>query len=158
MPSLVFHATFLHRNAGFSSFLGSLSPDATLLLMTLGVLLIFLELNRPGSILPGVTGLLCVLLAVAALAKAPLQLWAVGLLCLAVTLLAANLWKELPAFLLATATLMIAVGFHSLVAPERGSGEKVSLWVATSCGGIIGGAAAVLSRIALRARRAKAVH
>ncbi len=56
--------------AGQLSRLSHLSPDAALLVLTLGLLLIYVELNRPGWIVSGAVGLLAVLFAVASLARA----------------------------------------------------------------------------------------
>jgi len=46
-----------------------LTPFLTVLLLTVGVALVYLELNRPGMILPGALGLLGSLLAIASISK-----------------------------------------------------------------------------------------
>ena len=46
-----------------------LSPDAAIVVLTMGVLLIYVELNRPGWILPGAAGLLATLFAGASLLR-----------------------------------------------------------------------------------------
>ena len=45
--------------------LAQLSPDAALGMLTVGILLVYVELNRPGVVVPGAVGLTAVLFAVA---------------------------------------------------------------------------------------------
>lgn len=141
------------------NFLLHCTPDATVGVLTLGIGLIFFECNRPGSILPGATGLLLVLLAAARLDTLPLTGWAVGLLTVGAAVLLLNLWYLLPWWLLGLATAGQCVALRFLVRLEGGGAETpIHTWTALLCGGLIGVFAAMLSRIALRARRAKAVH
>jgi fumarate reductase subunit D len=48
----------VHTAAALLNTLTHLSPDSALLLLTFAVLLIYVELNRPGWILPGALGLI----------------------------------------------------------------------------------------------------
>lgn len=141
---------------GLAGWLQRLSPDECVLLATLGFALILLELNRPGLIVSGAAGLLMVLLAAAGLRPFPLSSFAIGLLTLAVVVLALNLWLQVPVWLLALATAGLCAGLRVLVSP--GNAETVHLPVALACGTASGTAAAYLSRVALRARRAKQVN
>ncbi len=141
--------------APWLAWIGRLRPDGAVLLATLGLCLIAWELNRPGMILPGAGGLLLVLFAGAALGVYPLHGAALVALLAAGAVLAANLWRRLPGWLLALAVLALIVGLRLLVAPAS---TGVQPWCAVVCGGLVGGGGAVLSRIAWSARRAKAVN
>ena len=136
----------------FPSLHSSLSPDAAVILVTFGLGLLFLECNRPGSILPGAAGLLGVLLAVAALRPYPLQLWAMTLLLGSFALLAVPLWQELPRLVPGAATLALIAALRGLVWHPR-----VSWITAVLCGALLGTASTFLADIARRARRAKQV-
>ena len=117
--------------------LARLGPDAAVLLLTLGLLLVWLELNRPGWILPGALGLLFVLLATAA------------------ALLLLDLLRPTPSAVALAAILALVLGLLRLVvapAPPR-----VHLATAIACGLLLGGSTSVLTRIARRARANKAL-
>ena len=135
------------------------TPDGAVMLATLGLALIFFELNRPGRILPGAAGLLLTLLASSAVGRFGVRSWAVLLLvCCAATLLA-NLWRRLPLLCLVACTCVLGVGLRFLVASgsPAGSSRQVSTPVAVLCGGLLGTASATLTRVAYRARRSKAL-
>jgi membrane-bound serine protease (ClpP class) len=65
-----------------------LNPDIAFILLVIGVLAIFAEFNHPGAILPGVVGLICILLAVFALDILPTRFAAIALLLAAFALFA----------------------------------------------------------------------
>lgn len=136
-------------------FLPALSPTGAVLLGTVGLCLVALEFNRPGSVVPGALGLLLVLFAVSTFYGRAVRPAAVLLLLAATTSLLLNVWFRLPWWLLLTATLVIPYGLHRLVpASEGGVG-----WAAAAiCGVTLGTLGAGLSRVALRARRAKRVN
>ena len=136
-------------------FFASFPPDMTVLIATSGVCLIFVEFNRPGRAVPGALGLLLTLLAIAHLARFGARPWAILLLsgCTAVYL--TNLWRSVPAWLLAIATVAVVAGLRFLI-PAEGR-YAVSAPVATLCGGLLGTASATLTRVAHRARRLKAL-
>ncbi len=146
----------------FALFLPSLrglrgaSPDAAVVLAAVGVCLIFLELNRPGSILPGAVGLLLVLLAVSALSRSAIQPWALVLLLGSAGALLLNVWYKVQLWLLVLATLTLTAGIRFLVPPMGARGVHTP--VALACGVAVGALGAFLSRVALRARRAKRVN
>ena len=132
------------------------SPDAAVLLLTVGLALIAVELNRPGMILPGAGGLLVVLCGAYALQGEPLTAWALGLVLLAAGVLLANLYAKVPLPVLLLATGALAAGLRFLVgSPGQ---QQVHLGTAVVCGLSLGAAGAFLSRVALRARRAKRVN
>lgn len=133
----------------------SVSPDLALITATAGVCLIFFELNRPGLILPGSLGLLLTLFASAALAHHRIDpLAAAGLTASALTL-GTNLYRILPTWLLVIAVFALTASFRFLLTPPE---RPIHTATALVCGPVLGVLSAVLSRIALRARRAKAIH
>ena len=134
-----------------------LTPNIALLTGTVGICLIFLELNRPGTILFGAVGLLLALFAAASLAQFPLRPWAVLLIVVAAGTLAFNLYWAAPKALLLGATAGLAAGFRYLLVADAVQ-PAIHPAVALLCGGVLGLSAAFLSRVAFRARRLKAIH
>ena len=133
------------------------SPDLALVTATAGICLIFLELNRPGIILPGALGLLLLLLGAACLWQHAVQPYALLALSIATAALASNLHRVLSPWLLGVSTLGLMLAFQFLLTPSAGA-RPIHTATAIGCGGLLGGLAGVLSRIAFRARRAKAIH
>lgn len=132
-----------------------LTPDTALVLFTLGLLLIFIELNRPGAVLPGTCGLLLGLLAVASLARLHLSAAGLALIFTATALLLLGLIRPIPAVVAAAATLALCLGFDQLV---TGPGHaRIDARAAAPCGLVLGAASYALTRIARRARANKAV-
>ena len=140
----------------FFAWMADLGPNGAVLLATAGLLLIFLELNRPGLVLPGAVGLLAILLAAAAISRYPLQGWALTLLALAFATLLCNVWLKLPLWLLSLCAIAMVVALHFLL--QTNAASEVTWSVATLSGLVVGVLGSFLSRVALRARRAKAVH
>lgn len=127
-----------------------LSPDGSVLLFTLGVLLIYVELNRPGSILPGAVGLLLALLAVAPLLHQRLNPVAGLAIVGGVLLLGRGLRRSTSAITPVVATICLVAGLLELV---RGDGSaRVHAGVAAVCGVVLGLGTWMLTRIARRAR------
>ena len=108
--------------------LAQLSPDAALGMLTVGILLVYVELNRPGVVVPG----------------------AVGLVGTAVALLGLGLRRRLPVVVNVAATLGLVLGFATLV---RDAGIRPG--IAAGCGILLGGSTSILTRIARRARANK---
>jgi membrane-bound serine protease (ClpP class) len=130
-------------------------PDVAVLLLTLGLLLVCVELNRPGWIVPGASGLLMVLFAVASLLRQNLCLAAVALLATAAALLLLDLRRPTPVLVSAAATLALVLGFaHLVLGPAP---WHVHAATAVGCGLLLGAGSSVLTRIARRARANKAV-
>jgi len=131
-------------------------PNIALLFLVGGALLIYLEFNSPGTIVPGALGTLMVLLAVFALDLLPIRFTAVMLLLagLALVLLEAKFGGH---GVLATAGILsLTFGALTLVAapiPEL----AVTPWVAIAIGASFGVITLFLVRIALRARRRKSL-
>ena len=132
-----------------------LAPDAAVLALTFGLLLVCVELTRPGWVLPGALGLLMVLFAVGSLLRQNLSLAAIALLATAVALLLLDLLRRTPLLVGLAATLALVLGFDRLVAgPAPG---RVHAATAIACGLLLGGGTSALTRIARRARANKAL-
>lgn len=130
-----------------------LSPDVALLVMTVGLLLIYVELNRPGWVLSGALGLTATLFAVASLGRFELNAGAVALTGTAVALLAVDLLRRTQVMVAVAATLALVLGMQYLV---RGPGGlRVHPVTAVGCGVVLGAGTSVLTRIARRARTNK---
>ena len=133
--------------------LGHLSPDVALLLLTLGLLLIYVELNSPGWIVPGAAGLLASLFAIASLFRLELNPAGLALVGTAVALLALNLLRRTQPTVAIAATLALVLGFDHLV---LGPGDmRVHPAIAVGCGVLLGVGTSILTRIAQRARANK---
>jgi membrane-bound serine protease (ClpP class) len=128
--------------------LARITPDQAILLLTAGVLLIYLELNRPGWIIPGALGLLATLLAIATLSQTSSSPVAAVLCISAVALLAVSLRKAAPTLVAAAATLTLTLGFTEL-------NPGIHHLVAVPCGLLLGVGTSVLTHIARRARANK---
>ncbi len=75
----------------FQRFLSALAhPNIAYLLMTIGGLGLYFELSNPGSIFPGVIGLICLILAFFALSVLPVNYAGIGLILLALILFVAE--------------------------------------------------------------------
>jgi membrane-bound serine protease (ClpP class) len=130
-----------------------LSPDAALVLLTAGVLLVYIELNRPGSIIPGAVGLICLLLSVAVFARAPYNPGAVTLIFAVIVVFLRGLRRDTHTVFYAFVTLCLAIGFLYLIPATEVA--HVGPWSALPCAILLGFSTAILTRIAHRARRNK---
>jgi len=129
------------------------SPDAAVLCLTLGLLLVYLELNRPGSIVPGAIGLLIVLLAIAGILPLHPQAIGVALLAGAAGLLLLGLVRQTPLLVAVTATFALVFGFLNLL--KGGDRPHVHALTATGCGLVLGVGTSLLTHLARRARANK---
>ncbi len=130
--------------------LAHLAPNVALLVLTAGVGLIYWELNRPGSIVPGALGLLATLLAVASFAARGLAPVGVLLVVSAVALLAVDLLRPTPILVAVAATLALVFGLRGLLVTTCCPG--ITLPCACGCGVVLGSGTSYLTRIARRAR------
>lgn len=131
-----------------------MDPNIALLLLVGGALLIYLEFNAPGSIVPGALGTLMVLTSVFALNLLPVRFTAVLLLLAAAALLALEAKCGGHGVLAAAGLMALVFGTLTLVAapvPEM----RVSPWLALAVGVGFGGITIFLLRIAVRARQRK---
>ena len=131
------------------------NPNIALLFLVCGALLIYLEFNSPGTIVPGALGTLMVLLAVFALDLLPIRYTAVLLLLAAIVLLILEAKVGGHGALAIAGILCLTFGTLTLVAapvPEL----NISPWVAISVSVAFGAITWFLVRLAVRARKRKA--
>jgi membrane-bound serine protease (ClpP class) len=129
-------------------------PNIALLFLVGGALLIYLEFNAPGTIVPGALGTLMVLLGVFGLNLLPIRYTAVLLLVAAMVLLLLAKFGGHGALAIA-GILCLTFGMLTLVAapvPEMGISPIVAISVSAAFGAIT----VFLVRLAVRARRRKA--
>jgi membrane-bound serine protease (ClpP class) len=130
------------------------NPNIALLFLVGGALLIYLEFNAPGTIVPGALGTLMVLLAIFGLNLLPINYTAVLLLVAAMVLLLLEAKFGGHGALAIAGIVCLTFGTLTLVAapiPEM----AVSPWVAIAIGTAFCLITVVLLRIAFRARRQK---
>ncbi len=130
------------------------NPNIALLLLVGGALLIYLEFNTPGTIVPGALGTLLVLLGIFGLDLLPIRYTAVLLLVAAIALIVLEAKFGGHGALAIAGIVCLLFGTLTLVAapvPEMG----VSPWVAFAVSAGFGGITAFLVRLAVRARRRK---
>ncbi|MGB7265183.1 MAG: nodulation protein NfeD [Terracidiphilus sp.] len=130
-------------------------PNIALLFLVGGALLIYLEFNSPGTIVPGALGTLMVLLAVFALNLLPIRYTAVLLLVAAMVLLVLEAKVGGHGALAIAGIVCLTFGMLTLVAapvPEMGISPLVAISVSAAFGAIT----VFLVRLALRARQQKA--
>jgi len=130
------------------------NPNIALLFLVCGALLIYLEFNTPGTIVPGALGSLMVLLAVFALNLLPIRYTAVMLLVAAVVLLVLEAKFGGHGALAIAGIVCLTLGTLTLVAapiPEL----AVNPWVALAVSAGFGAITVFLVRLAVRARRMK---
>ena len=130
------------------------NPNIALLFLVSGALLIYLEFNAPGTIVPGALGTLMVLLAVFGLDLLPIRYTAVLLLLAALALLALEAKVGGHGALAIAGIVCLTFGMLTLVAaPVREMG--VSPLIALAVSAAFGGITVFLLRLAVRARRMK---
>ena len=130
------------------------NPNIALLLLVAGALLIYLEFNTPGTIVPGALGTLMVLLAIFGLNLLPIHYTAVLLLIAAVVLITLEAKFGGHGALAIAGIICLAFGTLTLVAapvPELRVSPLVAIAVSVGFGGIT----VFLVRLAVRARRRK---
>jgi membrane-bound serine protease (ClpP class) len=129
-------------------------PNIALLFLVGGALLIYLEFNSPGTIVPGALGTLMVLLAVFALNLLPIRYTAVMLLVAAMVLLLLEAKFGGHGALAIAGIVCLTFGMLTLVAapvPELGVSPVVAIAVSVAFGAIT----VLLVRLAMRARQRK---
>jgi membrane-bound serine protease (ClpP class) len=130
------------------------NPNIALLFLVCGALLIYLEFNVPGTIVPGALGTLMVLLAVFALDLLPIRFTSVLLLVAALVLLLLEAKFGGHGALAIAGIVCLTFGTLTLVAapvPEM----AISPWVAIAVSAAFGAITVFLVRLAVRARRMK---
>ena len=131
------------------------NPNIALLFLVGGALLIYVEFNSPGTIVPGALGTLMVLLAVFALNLLPIRYTAVLLLIAAVALLLLEAKFGGHGALAIAGILCLAFGMLTLVAapvPEMSVRPLMAISISAAFGAIT----VFLVRLMVRARKRKA--
>ncbi len=131
-----------------------INPNIALMLLVGGALLIYLEFNTPGTIVPGALGALMVLLGVFALNLLPIRYTAVMLLVAAVILIVLEAKFGGHGALAITGIVCLVLGMATLVASPIPQLD-VHPWLALSIGIAFGLITVFLLRLAIRARRRK---
>ena len=135
--------------------LGALTdPNLAVLLLILGALLIYLEFNAPGTIVPGALGTLLILISLFALNLLPVEYTAVGFLVAALVLFVLDVKFATHGMLGLVAVACLIFGLLTLVdgpIPEM----RVRLGTALGAGIGFGLITVFLTTIAVRARRNK---
>ena len=129
-------------------------PNLAVLVLMVGGLLIYVEFNTPGTIIPGTLGTILVLLALFGLNLLPVRYTSVMLLAAAFALLILEAHFASHGVLAAAGILCLVIGALTLVdgpIPEL----RVHLATALSAGLAFGLITVFLLRLALRARRSK---
>ena len=133
-----------------------MDPNLAVLILVLGGLLIYLEFNSPGTIVPGALGTLLLLTALFALNMLPVRYTAVMMLIAAFTLLV--LEAKFPSHGVLASTGILALVFGTLTLIDGPIPEmRVHISTAIACGVAFGLITVFLVRIAVRARRNKAI-
>lgn len=129
-------------------------PNLAVLVLMVGGLLIYVEFNTPGTIIPGTLGTILVLLALFGLNLLPVRYTSVMLLAAAFVLLILEAHFATHGVLAAAGILALVIGALTLVdgpIPEL----RVHLATALSAGLAFGLITVFLLRLAIRARRSK---
>jgi membrane-bound serine protease (ClpP class) len=129
-------------------------PNLAVLVLVIGALLIYVEFNTPGTIVPGALGTILVLLAIFSLNLLPVRYTSVMLLVAAFVLLILEAKFATHGILAAAGILSLVIGALTLVdapIPEL----RVHLATALSTGLAFGLITVFLLRLALKARRSK---
>jgi membrane-bound serine protease (ClpP class) len=130
------------------------NPNIALLFLVGGALLIYLEFNTPGTIVPGALGTLMVLVAVFALGLLPIRYTAVLLLVAALVLLLLEAKFGGHGVLAIAGIICLAFGMLTLVAapiPQMAVSPLVAIAISAAFGAIT----VFLVRLAIRARERK---
>jgi membrane-bound serine protease (ClpP class) len=133
-----------------------MNPDLAVLMLVIGGLLIYLEFNAPGTIVPGALGTLLVLVSLFALNLLPVHYTAVMLLLAAAVLLVLEVKFTSHGVLALAGIICLVIGMMTLVAgpvPEM----RVHAGTAIAAGIAFGIITVFLLRLAVRARRNKSM-
>jgi membrane-bound serine protease (ClpP class) len=133
-----------------------MNPNIAFLLFSIGMLAIYAEFNHPGAIVPGVIGLICILLAVFALNILPTRFAALALILGAFVLFALEVKFTSHGVLGIGGTVLMVIGALLLVdgpIPQM----RVSIWTALAVSIPMALITIFLMSMALRAHRNKVI-
>ncbi|MGB6134784.1 MAG: nodulation protein NfeD [Acidobacteriaceae bacterium] len=134
-----------------------MDPNLAVLILMAGALLIYLEFNHPGTIVPGALGTLLVLLALFSLNLLPVRYTSLALIAGAIVLIVLEAKFPSHGILALTGTAALILGTLTLVAgpiPQM----RVQLATAVSVGLAFGLITTLLVRLAWRARQNKVLN
>lgn len=131
-------------------------PDIAALALVIGVLLIYLEFNVPGKVLPGALGTLSIALGFFGLSQSPIRYTSALLLLGGIALLVLEARFRFYGVLALTGAISFIFGLSTLV-KNSSTGQHVHRSTAIVLGAIFSTATLTLSSIAIRARRNKAI-
>ncbi len=134
-----------------------MDPNLAVLILMAGALLIYLEFNHPGTIVPGALGTLLVLLALFSLNLLPVRYTSLALIAGALVLIVLEAKFPSHGILALTGTAALILGTLTLVAgpiPQM----RVQLATAVSVGLAFGLITTLLVRLAWRARQNKVLN
>src|SRR5258706_2176459 len=131
-----------------------MDPNISFILLSIGMLALYAEFNNPGAVIPGVVGIVFIVLAIFALNILPTRFAALGMIFAAFALFALEVKYSTHGALGIGGTVLMVLGALMLVdgpIPEM----RVRPAVALSVGIPLAGITIFLMNIALRARRSK---
>ncbi len=131
-----------------------MDPNVAFILLSLGLLALYVEFNHPGAVVPGVVGLFSVVLAVFALNILPVRYAALGLILLAFVFFVLEA-KFVSHGLLTLAGIGSLVLGAMLLVDAPIPQLRVRLWTALAVSVPLGVITTFLMTIALKARRSK---
>ena len=131
-------------------------PNIAFILGALGVLCLYVEFTHPGMILPGVTGAVAIVLALYAFHLLPINYTGVVLIALALALFGLDVKANSHGVLTAGGIISMVVGALILVQSPL-PGAQISFSTALSVTLPVAVISAILLRLAVRARRNKAI-
>ena len=127
-------------------------PDVVFLLLLLGLAGIGFELYNPGSVLPGLIGLMSLLLAIAGMTVLPVTWLGVALVLLGVALFVAETQVGGVGLLAVGGVIAFSLGGVFLFDSDD-PGLEASPWIAVAVAVVVGGAFVASARLVRRARR-----
>jgi membrane-bound serine protease (ClpP class) len=138
----------------FERFLQLISdPTIAYLLLSFGSLGIFLELSNPGSMVPGIIGVVCFILGFYALGTLPVNWTGVALIALAFALFFIDLFVSSFGLLLVGGILAFVFGSYMLIdetVPGYGGVSRPVIWLST---GLVLASALVIGTLVLKTQR-----
>lgn len=135
------------------------NPNIAAVLMTLGMLLIYVEVSNPGITIAGILGGICLLVAFMAFQMLPIRLGGLMLLGMGLVLLMLEPFVTSHGAFAGGGVLAFVLGLIWVVDPEGGV-PRVSVAVWAPAGITLGGSAALLGYAAARSNRlaSRALH
>lgn len=129
-------------------------PNLAYMIMSLGALCIWIELSHPGLILPGVLGVLCVILSLISFQLLPISYGALALIFVGLAFIVAEVF--LPTYGILGVAGIAAFVFGSLFLMDTTAPEyQISLKLILPTAAILAGSAAFIGYTVLKAQRRK---